>query len=234
MSLLKDIAALIIPPTCPVCGRLLFEGERMFCVDCMADMPLTHYSEQADNPMFRRFWGIVPIERATALIYFVKNSGWQRAIHNFKYEGAWRIALECGYMIGGELLDSNLFYDIDVIVPVPLHTSKLIRRGYNQSAYIAKGIAEVYEAKLSLNNLVRVRNNANQAQRTYLERWQNVSGIFKVRHPERFEGKHILLVDDVFTTGATLIACAEALLASCKNIRISVATLAIAQDNYPE
>lgn len=232
MSLLLNIAYLFAPPTCPVCGRLLFEGERLLCVKCMADMPRTNYTAQADNPMFRRFWGIVPIERATALIHFVKGSGWQKAIHQFKYDSAWRIALEFGHMLGSEMLDSNLYYDIDVIVPVPLHFTKLVRRGYNQSAYIAEGIAEVYEAKLSTGNLVRVRNNANQAQRAYHERWQNVSGIFKVRHPERFEGKHILLVDDVFTTGATITACAETLLAACKDVRISVATVAIASANY--
>ena len=232
MQLLSDIASLFAPPVCPVCGRLLFDGERTFCVHCMAEMPLTGYAAKADNPLFRRFWGIVPIERASALIYYVKGSGWQRAVHDFKYRSAWRIAKDCGALMADDLLESNLFYDIDIAVPVPLHPTKLLRRGYNQSAYLAEGLAEVYECALSTRNLVRVSNHANQAQRSYLERWQNVSGIFKVRHPEEFEGKHLLLIDDVFTTGATIMACAEAILKACPTARISVATFAAARNDF--
>lgn len=187
---------------------------------------MTSYPAEADNPIARCFWGIVPIHRASSLIFFVKDSGWQRAIHDFKYRSAWRIALECGEWMGAELLESNLYYNIDVVVPVPLHRRKLLHRGYNQSAYLAEGVASVMDVELSLNNLVRTRNNANQAQRPFYERWDNVVGIFAVRHPEQFAGKHILLVDDVFTTGATLTACAEAIVSACPSATISVATFA--------
>lgn len=225
-SLLHDIATLFVPATCAVCGRLLCDDEEVVCADCLAEAPLTGYAARADNPMFSRFWGIVPVERASAQIFYIKGSGWQRAIHDFKYRSSWQTARYCGRWMADTLLESNLYYDIDLVVPVPLHRRKLLSRGYNQSAYIAEGFAERYECGLSTGNLVRLRPNSTQTTHTYHERWLNVAGIFGVRRPEEFEGKHILLVDDVFTTGATIMACAEALLAAVPTARISVATFA--------
>lgn len=210
------------------------EGERTFCNHCRATAPMTDYPSEADNPVFRKFWGIVPVVRATALIFYVKGSGWQRAIHDFKYRSAWRVAQECGEWLGCELVRSGLYGDVDVVVPVPLHRRKLLRRGYNQSEHLAVGVARTMGAELSVGNVVRTRHNPSQALRPFHERWNNVEGIFSVRDAERLRGKHILLVDDVFTTGATISSCAEAILAVLPDARISVTTFATANDEFSD
>lgn len=234
MGLFADVISLFVPPRCSVCGRLLMEGERTFCNGCRATAPMTDYVGEADNPVFRRFWGIVPVERASALIFFVKGSGWQRAVHDFKYRSAWRVAEECGEWLGAELAASGLYADVDVVVPVPLHRLKELRRGYNQSEYIARGVARTMGVALEVGNVVRTKHNPSQALRPYHERWNNVEGIFSLRNAAALEGRHILLVDDVFTTGATISSCAEAILAAVPNVRISVATFATAGDEFSD
>lgn len=206
------------------------EGERGFCNRCRATAPMTDYTSAADNPVFERFWGIVPVERACSLIFFIEGSPWRQAVHDFKYRGAWRTAREAGEWLGGEMARGGLYYDIDVVVPVPLHAWKLLIRGYNQSEYIAEGVARVMSKPLAAKNLVRKKHNPSQTLKPYHERWNNVEGIFGVRRPEEFEGRHILLVDDVFTTGATVASCAETLKKAVPDCRISVATFAVASD----
>lgn len=227
MSILTDVLFLFISPHCPVCGAYLLDEERTFCSSCRLTAPFTGYSANADNPMFRSFMGIVPVESATALIHFSQN-GWRKAIHEFKYRGAWRIALDFGKWVGHDLLSSDLFRGVDMVVPVPLHPFKKIIRGYNQSDYIAKGVAQVLQVPVLTTNMVRRHYNRSQTRTRKSKRWSNVQDIFAVRHPEQFAGKHILLVDDVFTTGATITSCALAIIQSAPDVRISVATIATA------
>ena len=225
-DLLSDLGALFFPPRCPVCHGELKAGDRTICTRCLAEAPLTRYWLAIDNPLSRSFWGLLPIEQASALIFFSPHSGWRQLIHDFKYHRQWRLALEMGRWYGTELSESELYHSVDVVIPIPLHWRKRLLRGYNQSEYLARGIAEKLNAACDLRCVRRHRNNPSQAQRSREERWQNVEGIFSVRHPERLRGKHILLVDDVLTTRATLISCGEAILRAVPDCRLSVAALA--------
>lgn len=226
-ELLRDIRALVLPPACPVCGGRLLPGERGFCTLCRATAPLTGYWNEADNPVFRKFWGQVPVERASGFLFFVHGSPWRRMIHGFKYFGAWRSARAAGGWYGSYLAESGLYAEVDVVVPLPLHPLKRLRRGYNQSEYIAEGIAAQLGAEVDRRSVRRSRNTASQALKSHRERPDNVAGAFAVRHPQRLAGRHILLVDDVMTTGSTLIACIEAILRDVPDCRVSVAVLAV-------
>jgi len=177
-----------------------------------------------DNPVSKVFWGRVNIENATASYLFIKEGILQKLIHQLKYKGAKEIGFELGRHFGSELIDSESYKNIDLIIPVPLHVKREKKRGYNQSEWIARGMVEFLEAKLELNNLVRAIETETQTKKTRFERWENVESIFNVNYPEKLENKHVLLVDDVITTGSTLEACANALL-KIKGVKVSIATL---------
>ncbi|MDR2883421.1 MAG: ComF family protein [Alistipes sp.] len=223
---LKDIATLFFPRVCPSCGRVLDGGEGFLCTSCQWEMPLTGFENQADNPVARRFWGLVPLRGATAFLWFTDGSGFRRVVHSFKYGGRWALARDMGRWFGRVLADTDAWAGVDAIVPVPLHWRKVVRRGYNQSEYIARGMSLSMGVPLETGAVVRRVNNRSQTQTaTHSERWDNVEDIFAVRRPERLAGRHILLVDDVLTTGATIGSCAEAIAASVPDARISIAVL---------
>lgn len=223
---LSDLEALLFPPRCPVCGEVLPSGVRLLCLHCRLNAPLTHYWEAWDNPLSRSFWGLLPLQHASSLLFFLPDSGWQRLIHDFKYRGRWRLAYEMGVWYGEMLAASEAYPDIDCILPIPLHWRKRLGRGYNQSEYLAEGIASVLGVPVDRRSVMRHRNNPSQAQRSPQERWENAEGIFRVRHPEQLRGKHILLVDDVLTTRATMISCGRTILEAVPDCRLSVAVLA--------
>lgn len=189
---------------------------------------MTNHPYEAHNTLLEHMRESVPVEHAAALLRFTKGSGWRRTIHEFKYAGSWRIALECGRWLGEALAAGELFYDVDVVIAIPLHRRKLLHRGYNQSDYIAQGVAESLARPLSRGNLIRHTNNPSQARKGKRERWENVEDIFSVLHPEEFEGKHILLVDDVITSGATIGSAADAILRTVPSAKVSVCALATA------
>ncbi len=228
-DLRRDLVALLFPPLCPACGRPLVPGEEFVCTYCRVSAPLTEYWNRADNPVFRKFWGLVPVERAAAFLFYVRDSEWRHLIHGFKYRGAWRAARSAGSWFGRYLADSGLYATVDLVVPLPLHPLKFLRRGYNQTEYISEGIAAQLGVDLDRASVVRSRNTASQALRPHRERAANVEGAFAVRRPERLAGKHILLVDDVMTTGSTLVACIEAILGAVPDCRVSVAALAVSR-----
>lgn len=228
-ELLRDVAALLFPPRCPVCGEPLERGERTVCTLCRTTAPLTGFWREADNPVVRKFWGLLPVERASAFLYFVHGSGWRRLIHDFKYRGAWRTARDMGVWYGRCLSESGLYDDIELIVPMPLHPLKRCRRGYNQSEYIAEGIASQLGVAVDRRSVRRRRYTQSQAGKSRRERSHNVEGAFAVRRPERLSGRHVLLVDDVLTTGNTLLSCAEEMLRAAPDCRISIAALAVSR-----
>lgn len=192
---------------------------------CRWDTPLTGYENAADNPVARRFWGLLPIENAMSYIWFIHESGSRRIVHDFKYGGAWRLARDMGAWFGQALAETDAYASADVIVPVPLHLFKTLKRGYNQSAYIAEGMSRSMGIPVDTRTVVRRVNNPSQTEHRKDERWENVEGIFSVRHPERLADRHILLVDDVLTTGATIASCAETIFRAVPDCRMSIATL---------
>lgn len=205
------------------------EGARTMCNSCRLDAPLTGYWTNIDNPIARKFWGLIPIINASAFFFFIHGNGYRELIHGFKYHGRWADAYEMGRWYGGELARCGLYSTIDVVIPVPLHLRKRLKRGYNQSEYIARGMANSLGVQVDLRSVKRIRHNPSQALKEHSERWENVKDIFSVRDSSKLSGRHILLVDDVLTTGATITSCAEEILKASPDSLISIAVLAVSQ-----
>ena len=222
-----DFINLLFPDLCVLCDRALQKNEHQLCLSCLHDIPKTNYHLIADNPVEKRFWGKVPIFRATSYFFFQKGSSFQKLLHILKYKGNKEIGEILGKYAAIDLLDSPDFTSIDFIIPVPLHPKKYKLRGYNQSEWISKGISEILNKPLDTTTLLRVRENPTQTKKTVFERFENTEGIFELSNTTLLAGKHVLLVDDVLTTGSTLEACARALLET-QGIKISIFTLAVA------
>ena len=227
IPVLYYLTELIFPRLCVACGDKLIEQEQWICLHCLHHIPRTNYHLMPDNPVAQLFYGRVQIEFATSFFYFSKGSNYQTLLHQLKYKGMKELGAEMGKHFGVDLLQSNDFRSVDLICPVPLHPSKEKKRGYNQSWWIASGLAAQLQKPISAGNLKRITATDSQTRKTRFERWQNVEGIFELSNPVAFSGKHILLIDDVVTTGSTLEACAQAIL-SKTNARVSIATLATA------
>ncbi len=178
--------------------------------------------------MAQIFWGRLPLHSATSFLFFNKGGNVQHLIHRLKYKRKPEVGIYLGRLMGFQLMDSPLFAEVDLIIPVPLHPKKERIRGYNQSEIIGKGLEQSMKAVLSTGNLIRSVHTSSQTKKSRYGRWENVKGIFEVKNPEILKGKHLLLVDDVITTGATLESCANTLL-EVPGIKLSVASLAYAQ-----
>lgn len=222
-----DFFNLLYPDLCLVCGENLLKNEQQICLSCLTAIPKTNYHLLADNPIEKRFWGKVPVYRGTAFFFFQKGSPFQKLLHALKYKGNKEIGERMGKYAAVDLLDSPDFKSVDVIIPVPLHPTKYKKRGYNQSEWIGKGLSEILEKPQDTTTLIRVKENATQTKKSVFERYENTEGIFELSDKNTFSGKHVLLVDDVLTTGSTLEACIKALMQS-DNIKISIFTLAVA------
>lgn len=225
-SLIYDLRSLFIPRSCAVCGGALPPSKHLLCSVCEATAPLTNLWQEAANPMMERFWGLLPIEHASALFWYVEGSPWRDAVHRFKYGGRWLSAYDMGRWYGALMRESGFYATVDAIVPVPLHWWRRMWRGYNQSEYIARGIARELGVKVLSHAVVRHRYNQSQTHQSVFRRWANVEGIFRVRRADELRGRHILLVDDVFTTGATIFSLGETILRTTSDVRLSVAVLA--------
>lgn len=226
-SLFNDFLSLIYPNLCICCDDLLVKGEKYICTNCLIKMPRTHFHLVKNNPIEQIFWGRTQIEKGTSFFFFQKGSPYQKILHSLKYKGYKEIGTEIGRIFAAELNEVSYFDKVDLIVPVPLHPRKLRKRGYNQSEAIAEGMSLNLKIKISTNNLYRKHYNQTQTRKGRYERWENVNELFAVKNPETFANKHILLIDDVLTTGSTLEACANA-LHQCENTKVSIATLAYA------
>lgn len=232
--LLTSVIDLLFPRKCPICGRRLKLENGTICMDCLSTLPHTRYHSWPGNPLEQRFYGIVPIERAASYFHYTPQSHAHKIIHELKYYGNALMGVEMGRCMAThcQIGDADFFEGIDLIVAVPLSAKRTRQRGYNQSAMIAKGISEATGIPLGNDSLVRTVDNPSQTRlKDNMQRWENVKGIFAVNHQEahRIEGRHILLVDDVSTTGATLSACATTIKEAVPNCRISIATLAVTQ-----
>ncbi len=227
ISWLTDFFHLFYPSVCASCGEKLLNQEKIICTRCLADIPRTNFHTYADNPVNQLFWGRVRVENATALFRFQKGSRFQDLLHLLKYKGRKDIGEELGRQLGFELKKSDLYKNIRYVIPVPLHPKREKKRGYNQAEYIARGIAESMEIKIESGNLVRNTATETQTKKSRIERWQNVESIFTLKNPGSLVNSEVLLVDDVVTTGATLEACAQAILKT-DGIKVSIAALATA------
>ncbi len=230
-DMFRELRSQLFPSRCIVCGCSTTHTMQGICPECRFNIPLTYSWLKADNPIKSHFDGLIPIVHGSSFFTYKGHSEWALLINRFKYGGKWRFAYTLGLWYGSELKASGLYDDIDVIVPVPLHTFKLLKRGYNQSRYLAEGMAEAMGIKVDARSVVRVRNNPSQAKRKANERWHNVDDLFAVRDSERLRGKHILVVDDVLTSGATLYACLSAIHSTLTDCRLSIATLAVSEYN---
>lgn len=203
-------------------------GERQVCLDCLANMSTSAFSAMRDNPVERRLIGRFPLENATAVYLFRQDNTVRNAVHAMKFHGNTDLCLMMGRQMGLDLLSSGRFDDVEVLVPVPLHWLRRLWRGYNQSELLCRGIGEVLKVPVCTDAVVRHRYTRQQSMQQSRNRASNVEGAFRLRKPEKLAGKHILLVDDVLTTGATITACADVIV-KAPGVRISVATFCMAQ-----
>lgn len=216
---------LLFPRSCMVCGGPLMKDEDCICTLCNMELPRTYYHLRKDNPVEQLFWGKIPLGRATSYFFYRKGSDFCRIIHQLKYGGQKEIGSIMGRYMANEMIESGFFSGIDLIIPVPLHKKKQRLRGYNQSEWIAKGVKAVTGIPIDTESILRKKNTETQTHKSILERRDNVEGIFELQRPETLVRKHILIVDDVLTTGSTTLACASCLV-KVEGIRISILTLA--------
>ncbi|MEM1122036.1 MAG: phosphoribosyltransferase family protein [Bacteroidota bacterium] len=224
---LHNLFDLFFPNLCLACGENPLHGQEIFCTTCHRSLPVTNMHQMSENRFTDRFFGRIYLQAGAAIYHFHEGSSVQQLIHQLKYYGKARIGIKLGELYGKQLHQSKYFQEIDVIVPVPLHPVKERKRGYNQSDQFALGLSNAMQKPWLKHGLKRTKYGKSQTRKNQLERYENVMTSFAVEQSEKLVGKHILLVDDVLTTGATMEACASQLL-TIPDTKISMATIAIA------
>jgi ComF family protein len=220
-----DFISMVYPKYCLVCHGGLAKGEDKLCTHCIYHLPKSNYHKNPQNPVFKRLSGRFPVHAASSFLVFRKGGKAQRILHLLKYKNQPELGKLIGRVYGEELVQSDLFNGIGLIIPIPLHISRLRKRGYNQSEQFGLGLAEVFKIPLLNNIVIRKVQTETQTKKNKLLRWRNVEDVFLVTAPHAIKDLHVLLVDDVITTGATIEACAQQLLnAGCT--RISVVSIA--------
>lgn len=229
VQLAEDFVGLVYPKLCVVCNGHLLKTEQGFCFSCEQELPRT-YDElnPADNPASRVFWGRFPIEAAASCFVFSAQGKVQELVHNLKYNGRKDAGVAAGHYFGTTLKTISPFLTANLILPVPLHDDKLRSRGYNQAACFAQGLSEAMNIPWSEKVLLRLKATSSQTRKSREQRWENVGEVFAVAAKKKLEGKHVIIVDDVITTGATIEASVLPLL-EITGIKISVVSLAAAR-----
>ena len=224
--MLKDFLNLIYPKVCSGCKTVLLKNEILICTHCLSSLPKLDYYKYSSNPVEKLFWGKIEINMAFSAYKFSKGSIIQQLIHSLKYEGQAEIGVILGVELGKLISSVNsLSNHFDIIIPVPLHKKRLKERTYNQSLFIAKGISKVINVNIDESILSRENRGSSQTKKTKFSRWLNVAEGFTINNDKVLKNKSILLVDDVITTGSTLVACGEA-LNEYENIKLSIVSLA--------
>lgn len=222
----ESLLHLVFPNICNGCGNDLSGDDSLLCLRCIDAMPETNFELHADNPVEKKFWGRMQISNATAQYYFTRESLMQHLMHQFKYRRNKDLGFQLGRMMGDRLNRAGRF-KIDALIPLPLFGYKEKRRGFNQATILCEGIAENMNVPVLKDVIIRSQHTDTQTKKGRVERWQNMEGKFVLVKPEAICNKHIMLVDDVVTTGATLEACGTELL-KATNVKLSVATLCYA------
>jgi ComF family protein len=218
---------LFYPALCLACQDTLPQSNMQLCLDCQTKLPYTTLHEDVDNLFTQRFWGRVRVQSGAACFYFVKGGKIQQVIHHLKYSHKPYIGFHWGKIYAQKLAQEAHFRTVDLVIPVPLHWKKQQLRGYNQAEAISRGLAEGMEKLHIPKALIRNEFSSSQTQKGKLDRLNNVEQAFSVARPAELEGRHVLLVDDVMTSGATLEACALPILA-LSGTKVSMVTLAMA------
>jgi len=220
----ESLLHLAFPHVCSGCGGDLLDIESSLCLRCMEALPETGFHRHSHNPVEKIFWGRIQVSAATSQFYFTKESMMQRLMHQFKYKGNKDLGIQLGRIMGKALLCSGRFDSIEALVPLPLYPAREKRRGYNQAAVLCEGIESVTRIPVLKNVISRPQYTGTQTRMGRIDRWHNMEGKFRLDDEKCIRDKHILLVDDVITTGATLEACAGELSAA-GNCTLSIATL---------
>ena len=219
-----SLLQLVFPHVCDGCGSDLLNEESQLCLRCLAAMPETNFEKHAGNPIEKMFWGRLPLNNAAAQFYFTKESLMQRLMHQLKYRGNKDLGLQLGRLMGISIKESGRFEDIDALIPLPLFPSKEKRRGYNQATVLCNGMAEILSIPVLNDIIFRPQHTESQTKKGRIDRWKNIEGKFVLVNNSSIQLKHLLLVDDVVTTGATLESCGNELL-KLENVRLSIVTL---------
>lgn len=220
----ESLLHLVFPHVCEGCGTDVLQSDHALCLQCIVALPETRFHLHKDNPVEKIFWGRVPIVHATAQYYFTKESIMQQLMHTFKYRGNTELGFYLGRLTGRAIAASHRYDSIDVLLPLPLHPSKERRRGFNQATILCRGLSKELGVPVIEDGVSRRGHTETQTKKNRVARWQNMEGRFEVPAPSRLEGRHLLLVDDVVTTGATLEACVTELL-KIPGVSVSIATL---------
>jgi ComF family protein len=223
-----DLIGLLFPNLCNACGVTLFEQENLICTKCLYDLPFTDYHLHAEIRVAKQLWGRLPLHGAMAMLYFRKATKVQNLVHHLKYKGKTELGVVLGELLGNRLKTGTNYSDIDLIIPVPLHQQKFRKRGYNQSSYIAEGVSSAMAIPSCEDTLIRCVATDSQTKKSRYTRYENMKSVFKVSNASNIINKHVLLIDDVITTGATLEACANELLEQGA-AKVSIAALAFAE-----
>lgn len=227
MSFINDFMSLIYPRRCEACESILYAHEHFICNHCRLNLPKSNYHLLADNELQKVFYGRVPLIHSWPYYLFEKSGKVQRLLHAIKYQDQKELASFIGSLYGKELLQKGLAGNIDIIIPIPLHKKKLKSRGYNQSEWFARGLSDSISKPLDTTYLERTSFTSTQTRKNKYQRWENVEGIFNCLKPEELKHKHILLVDDVVTTGATIEA-AHLAFKDIEGLKLSLASIAFA------
>ena len=223
-KILAPLFHLFYPHNCAGCGNDLGHDD-ILCLQCLDELPHTGFANVRNNPVERMFHGRINIVAAMSELYFSKGTIVQNLIHELKYKGRKDVGITLGNLIGKSILSSAYFKTIDVLIPLPLTPARERMRGYNQAEILCKGISEVTNIPIISNVLIRSRSSSTQTRKKRIERWKNVSSDFSLINEEKIAGKHVLLIDDVITTGATLDASGTILL-TVPGVQLSIASLA--------
>lgn len=223
----ESLLHVVFPHACDGCGSDLLNIESRLCIRCLSSLPETNFEIHPNNPVEKDFWGRLPIICAAAHLYFTKESLVQHLMHQLKYKGNKDLGLQLGRLMGNALKNATRFNEIEALVPLPLFPSKEKKRGYNQATILCEGIAEILALPVLSKVISRPQHTETQTKKGRIERWKNIEGKFQLKDPQAIQNKHLLLVDDVVTTGATLEACGNELL-NADNVKLSIATLCVA------